>query len=111
MAGQVVKFVIFDVDHLSQYGIVYQDQVAKTEVPANSNQVAKVTAQPKLRLESGIKRLLESFLTFKKVAVTENSTVALPETGQKDSNTLTFVGLLSLASLAVLEVKRRQKSH
>ena len=44
VAGQVVKFVIFDVDHLSQYGIVYQDQVAKTEVPANSNQVAKVTA-------------------------------------------------------------------
>ena len=111
VAGQVVKFVIFDVDHFSQYGIVYQDQVAKTEVPANSNQVSKATAPAKT--QTGVRNQSASRVLsdLQKVAVTENSTVALPETGQKDSKTLTFVGLLSLASLAVLEVKRRQKSH
>lgn len=111
MAGQVVKFVIFDVDNFSQYGIVYQDQVAKTEVPANSNQVSKATAPA--QTQTGVRNQAASRVLsdLQKVAVTENSTVALPETGQKDSKTLTFVGLLSLASLAVLEVKRRQKSH
>ena len=111
VAGQVVKFVIFDVDHFSQYGIVYQDQVAKTEVPANSNQVAKVTAPTQTQTGVWNQAASRVLSDLQKVAVTENSTVALPETGQKDSNTLTFVGLLSLASLAVLEVKRRQKSH
>ena len=111
VAGQVVKFVIFDVDHLSQYGIVYQDQVAKIEVPANSNQVAKVTAPTQTQTGVWNQAASRVLSDLQKVAVTENSTVALPETGQKDSNTLTFVGLLSLASLAVLEVKRRQKSH
>lgn len=111
VAGQVVKFVIFDVDNFSQYGIVYQDQVAKTEVPANSNQVSKAIAPAKT--QTGVRNQAASRVLsdLQKVAVTENSTVALPETGQKDSKTLTFVGLLSLASLAVLEVKRRQKSH
>ncbi|MFV5784477.1 LPXTG cell wall anchor domain-containing protein [Pediococcus acidilactici] len=40
-----------------------------------------------------------------------DATDTLPETGEKDGTILTFSGVLSLASIALLELKRRKKSQ
>ncbi|WP_286783194.1 pullulanase [Streptococcus sp. UBA4344] len=104
--GHLVTFAVFDVDHFSQYGIVYQDKIAENEVSTDSNQASQAleTAQ------NQNKAVFDALNNLETAKVVENSTGALPETGQRNSNVLSFVGLLSLASLAVLEVKRHKKN-
>lgn len=42
---------------------------------------------------------------------TTDTAETLPVTGEKDGTLLTFAGVLSLASIALLELKRRKKSE
>lgn len=109
--GQVVTFVIFDVEHFSQYGIIYKTQAAENEILLEFSYVSQIAATVQNQAAVRGEDTSEPFENLQKVAVVENSTLALPKTGQKDSKVLTFTGILSLASLAVLEVKRRKKSQ
>ena len=109
--GQVVTFVIFDVEHFSQYGIIYKTQAAENKTLVEFRYVSQIAATVQNHAAVRGEDTSEPFENLQKVAVVENSTLALPKIGQKDSKVLTFTGILSLASLAVLEVKRRKKNQ
>lgn len=114
VAGQTLKFVIFDTEHFSQYGIIYAQEATQSSSDMTTQTSAENGVTPDDQAQASVVETTTTPITVDANLETLSSTDAtdtLPETGEKDGTILTFSGVLSLASIALLELKRRKKSQ
>ena len=114
VAGQTLKFVIFNTEHFSQYGIIYVQEAAQS---SDSEEATQNSAETGVTPDSQVPTpVVETTATPNSADASLETPITdtaetLPATGEKDDSLLTFVGALSLASIALLELKRRKKSE
>lgn len=114
VAGQILKFVIFDTEHFSQYGIIYAQEATQSSSDVATQTSAENGMTPDDQAQASVVETTTTPITVDANLETLSSTDAtdtLPATGEKDGTILTFSGVLSLASIALLELKRRKKSE
>lgn len=114
VAGQTLKFVIFDTEHSSQYGIIYTQEATQSSSDVATQTSAENSVTPDDQAQASVVETTTTPITVDANLETLSSTDAtdtLPATGEKDSTIITFSGVLSLASIALLELKRRKKSE
>ena len=108
-----MKFVIFDTEHFSQYGIIYAQEAAQSSDMATQTS-AETGVTPDDQAQASVVETTTTPITvdanLETLTATDTAEI-LPATGEKDGTLLTFAGVLSLASIALLELKRRKKSE
>ena len=114
VAGQTLKFVIFNTEHFSQYGIIYAQEAAQSSSAMATQTSAENGVTPDDQAQASVVETTTTPTTvdanLETLTATDTADI-LPATGEKDGTLLSFAGVLSLASIALLELKRRKKSE
>lgn len=109
-----MKFVIFNTEHFSQYGIIYAQEATQSSSAMATQTSAENGVTPDDQAQASVVETTTTPITvdanLETLSGTDTADI-LPATGEKDGTLLSFAGVLSLASIALLELKRRKKSE